>query len=166
MVLEPSAVLMALLLIVLVQTVAIGAIAFFIYKVSQKGSRALDEARGIIISARPRVEETLEDTGNLISSLEEVGNHMRDIAADLRELGEKARKTTEDMVAVFQDTKARAEHHIHRVDHLLTDAIDGTAATTAYLTRTVYPRIIEAAALVKGVHATIEYLRGKRSSPV
>jgi hypothetical protein len=163
---EPSAVLMMLLLILLVQTLAIGAIVLFIYKFFQRGARLLEEASGIIVSTRPRVEESLENIANLISSMEEAGNHMRDIAADLEEVGMTAQDTTKDIVAKYQDTTARAERHIHRVDHLLTNAIDETVAASAYLTRTVYPRIVEVAALVKGVHATIEYLKGKRRFPV
>ncbi len=154
-----------LLLILLMQTAAIGAIAFFAYKAG-KSLSALDEVRKIIRTALPEVEEGVKQAQKFIRSLEEAGNHINHIAAELRESVEKARETTENVAEVFQETTERAERHIRRVDHLLTEAIDRTVATADYLSRTVYPQIVEVAALAKGIHATIEYLKGKRRFPI
>lgn len=165
MTLEPGISLTVILLLLLVQTVVIGVIGLAVYKASKKATRISDEAGRMISSARPKIDEILEHTGNFIRSLDEMGNHLTASAADLRQFSEKVRESTEDVAHVFQETKIRAEHQIHRVDHLVTDVIDKAIATSEYLNHTVYPQIIEGAALVKGIYTSIEYLRKKKRFP-
>jgi len=142
-----------------------GAIVFVVYKASKKTSKTLDDVNGLIVSARPKIEEAFENTGKLVHSLQEMGSHLEVISAELRTFVEKAGETAEDVADVFQETTTRAKHQIRRVDHLVTEAVDRTAETTRYLTRTIYPQIIEVAALVKGIYTTIEYLRRRRRFP-
>ncbi len=163
--LEPGISLMVLLLILIMQTAAIGAIVLLLYRAAARASRVLDDMKGLLDSARLKVDGTVEETKDLISSWEDVGRHMSDIAADVKEIVENARDTTEDLADVIQDTTIRGERQIERVDHLLTKAVDRTASATDYLTRSVYPQLVEIAALIKGIYVTVEYLKGKRRFP-
>jgi len=165
MMLSGAGAFVALLLILLVQTAAMVAIVLVAYKTSKKTSRAWDEVRQLAVEARPKFEAALENTLMLTHSLEEMGGQVKDIAAEVRTFVEMAGDTAEDVADVFQETTTRAKRQIRRVDDLVADAVDQAAETTRYLTRTVYPQMIEVAALVKGIYTTIEFLRRKRRLP-
>jgi len=155
-----------LILILVIQTTAILVIAYFVYRSSKRVSRTLDEMSDAMASLRPDVEDTVESARNSMSSLQETSVHINNIANEINDLFDKFQETTEDVFGVFEDAAVRAEHHVSRVDHLFTEAIDRTAESTEYVTRTVYPQIMELAALAKGVCTTIEYLKKKRRFPI
>ena len=154
-----------LLLILVIQTITIVVISFFVYKSSRSISKTLDEINDVMILIRPNAEEAFESAREIMDSLQKASFHVKNIADELEGSFENVRETTEDVFGVFRDTAVRAEHHVKRVDHLFTEAIDRTEETTEYVTHTVYPQIVELAALAKGVYTSIEYLRRKRRFP-
>lgn len=155
-----------LILILAIQTMAILVIAYFVYRSSKSVSRTVDEINDAMVSIRPDVEDTVESARNIVSSLQETSVHIKNISNEIEDFFEKFQETSEDVFGVAEDAAVRAEHHVSRVDHLLTEAIDRTAESTEYVTRTVYPQIVELAALAKGVCTTIEYLKKKRRFPI
>ena len=72
-----------------------------------------------------------------IPSLEDLERYVNGTAADVGAIVEKARETTDDLADVVQGTTTRGEHQRERVDHLLTQAVGRTDASTEYLTRPV-----------------------------
>jgi RNA processing factor Prp31 len=154
-----------LLLILGVQTAVIVVIAVILYTSARKVTSLSERLSELVNYYTPKVDKIVEDTEAFIQSWEQVGGQAADIAFELRDIAETAKETTGDVAGVVQNTTFRAERQIDNIDHLVSDAVDRTQDAAEYLTRRLLPQFVELAAMIKGIYATIDYLRGKRHFP-
>jgi methyl-accepting chemotaxis protein len=161
-----------LIAILVVQMAAMLMIALILFatarrvkKFSDRIKALSDGAKGLLDSVEPKVDEIMKDMEAFIRSWEQVGEHMIELSAGLRDIAETAKETADDVADVVQDTALRAERQIDHMDHLFSDAMDRTQIAAEYVTRSVLPQLVEIAAMIKGIFATINYLRGKRHFP-
>jgi methyl-accepting chemotaxis protein len=154
-----------LLLILCLQTAVIAAIALILYTAARKVTSLSERLSELVDSYTPKADRIVQDIEAFIGSWEQVGDQMSELSAELRDIAETAKETTGDVAGVVQNTTVRAERQIDNIDHLVSDAVDRTQNAAAYLTRRVLPQFIELAAMIKGIYATIDYLRGKRHFP-
>lgn len=154
-----------LLLILGVQTGVILAIAVILFVTARKVTKLTGKLNQVVDSYTPEVDKIAEDISALIRSWEQVGEQMIEISVELRDIAETAKETTGDFAGVVQNTSLRAERQIDNIDHLFSDAVNRTQDAAEYFTRSVLPQFIEIAAMIKGIYATIDYLRGKRHFP-
>ena len=166
MITGPDASMLILLSILGIQTIAIVVIVFAVYKSSKQASKLISDISELTGSLKPDALSIAENTNNAILTFKQILIYTKDIASNLEEITLAIRGATDEANDVFHKTADKTEKHIDRLDHLFTDTIDRTKETTDYVTRIVYPQIVEIAALVKGIHTTIEYLRSKRRFPV
>jgi methyl-accepting chemotaxis protein len=154
-----------LLLILGVQTAVILAIALILFTSARKVTRLSEKLNELVDFYTPKADKIVEDTEEFIRSWEQAGNQVADIAVELRDIAETAKETTDDVAGVVQNTTFRAERQIDNIDHLVSDTVDRTQDAAEYLTRRVLPQFVELAAMIKGIYAAIDYLRGKRHFP-
>jgi methyl-accepting chemotaxis protein len=154
-----------LLLILSIQTLSILAIAVILFATARKVTRFSTRVETMLDSYEPKLDEILEGTDAFIRSCDQVGEHMIELSAGLRDIAEKAKETADDVADVVQDTTLRAERQVDHVDQLVSDAVDRTQVAADYVTRTVLPQFVEIAAMIRGIYVTINYLRGRRNFP-
>ena len=154
-----------LLLILGVQTAVILAIAVILFITARKVTKLSGKLNRVVDSYTPEVDKIAEDISAFIRSWEQVGEQMIEISVELRDIAERAKETTGDVAGVVQNTSFRAERQIDNLDHLFSDAVNRSRDAAEYFTRSVLPQFIEIAAMIKGIYATIDYLRGKRHFP-
>jgi methyl-accepting chemotaxis protein len=154
-----------LLSILILQTAVLVAITVALVITVRKVTRLSDRLKARLDSYAPRVDEIIRDAQGFVRSCEQVGKHMTQVSAGLKDIAEKAKETADDVSDVVQDTTVRAERQIDHVDQVVSDAMDKTQAAAEYMTRTILPQFVEVAAMIRGIYVTINYLRGKRHFP-
>jgi type IV secretory pathway VirB2 component (pilin) len=132
------------------------AILFGMYKTFQQTSAKLtqtsDELRAKLDPVLSRLHMLLEDLSPRLSSA----------AADATEMTHLARIQAERLDRVFLEAVDRLRLLVIRADQMMSGALETVENTGAQVRRSLLGPVQEVSALLKGIHAGMDVLRGSR----
>lgn len=103
--------------------------------------------------------------GRLRILLDDVQPKFSSMATDAAEISRIAREQTNKVDRLFTEAVDRLRLQIIRVDQMLTGALEHIEEAGTEVRKTVLGPVRQAAAIIQGVRAGLEVLRGQRRSP-
>jgi len=117
-----------------------------------------------------RIEQVVTDisvkVSPLISSVQvlvdDISPRITGIVADASEITRLARGEVQKVDRIVTEALERLRMQLIHVDHVLTGAIETVEEAGSHLRQTVWGPVVKATAMLRGVQAGIDFLRGMR----
>lgn len=109
-----------------------------------------------------RVDPILVRTSRI---LEDSEDRIRSVMSNAAELTEIARSQAQKVDRVFTDAVERLRVQIVKVDQILTGALEVIESTGSTVRTKLWEPFNQASAILKGIKAGIEFIRGQRQRP-
>jgi ABC-type transporter Mla subunit MlaD len=120
---------------------------------------AIQEFTRIANQLQSRIDPILTRTSRI---LEDSEDRIRSVMSNAAELTEIARGQAQKVDRVFTDAVERLRVQITKVDHILTGALEVIESTGTTIRTKLWEPFNQASAILKGIKAGIEFIRGQR----
>ena len=117
-----------------------------------------------------QVERTVNDLNGKLTPLisrvqfvvEDIAPRISGIVADAAEVTRLARSEAQKVDRILSEALERLRMQLIHVDHILTGAMEAVEEAGSRMRQTVWAPVAKATAVIRGVQAGIEFMRGSR----
>ena len=117
-----------------------------------------------------QVERTVNDLNGKLTPLisrvqfvvEDIAPRISGIVADAAEVTRMARSEAQKVDRILSEALERLRMQLIHVDHILTGAMEAVEEAGSRMRQTVWAPVAKATAVIRGVQAGIEFMRGSR----
>lgn len=140
---------------IVMQTVILGVMFTQIRSTMQQLTRIVTDLHARLDPILTRVTRIVDDSEDRIAS----------IMGDAAEITRLARSQAQKVDRVFTDSVERLRIQIIRADHVLTGALEVIEEAGSKFRKTLWGPVQQASAILRGIKAGLDYLRGDRPRP-
>lgn len=123
---------------------------------------AIKKVMDLAADYQSKIDPILFRTGRILEISEE---HIATIMTDAAEVTRVTRSQAQKVDRVFTDAVERLRLQVMRADHILTGALEVIDDAGSKFRRTLWGPVQQASALLRGLKASLDFLRGQQQRP-